>query len=108
MAKKKKNTKAPRSTTAKKRPSTAAAGDTPVPQAIKDVKDEIVEHVRRLADGSQMSVYELVEKGKELLELERIHGEQTPTALDDEDDESSPLPAGVDGPITAEVDEDDF
>jgi hypothetical protein len=53
-------------------------GDLPIPQAIAILKDEICEEVKRVATGLQHSIYSLMEKGRELAELESEHAKATP------------------------------
>lgn len=48
----------------------AAQGDLPVAEVVKLLKEEILEEVRLVSNGRKNSVYELVEKGKELMALE--------------------------------------
>lgn len=47
-------------------------GDLTIATAIVQLKEEIVEEVRRVSAGSQQSIFSLVEKGKELNELEAM------------------------------------
>lgn len=44
--------------------------DVPLPQAVKMLRDELVEEVKKLATGKVQSVYQIVEMAKELIELE--------------------------------------
>lgn len=62
MAKNKKTTKA------------ASKPDLTVDQAISKLKDEILQECRLLADNKIMTVYQLIEKTKELQVLEKAEG----------------------------------
>lgn len=44
--------------------------DIPLEQALGILKSEIIEEVRALAGGLKISIYDLVEKGKEMIVLE--------------------------------------
>ena len=45
-------------------------GDLPTAEAVKLLKDKILEEVRLCSNGRKVTVYELFEMGKELLVLE--------------------------------------
>lgn len=55
-------------------------GDVTVEAAIKDVKEEIIGEVRAVSGGYKQSIFELVEKGKVLIELEEMLAQKLPPA----------------------------
>lgn len=62
-------------------------GDLPTAEAVKLLKDKILEEVRLCSNGRKVTVYELFEMGKELLILEEqlekeTHGDQSTAASD--------------------------
>ena len=46
--------------------------DVPPQTAIDELKSEIIDEVKALSSGRINTVYSLVQKGKELLELEKV------------------------------------
>lgn len=55
----------------RKKTKTIERGDVTPKDAIAQVKEEILEHVRMLSDGRSNVIYPIVAAGKQLLELER-------------------------------------
>lgn len=53
-------------------------GDVTVEQAIAEIKEEILDEVRAVAGGYKQSIFDLVEKGKELRALEEMSAEKSP------------------------------
>lgn len=49
-----------------------AMADVSPQTAIDELKDEIIEEVKALSSGRINTAYALVQKGKELIELERV------------------------------------
>lgn len=52
-------------------------GDLPTAEAVKLLKDKILEEVRLCSNGRKVTVYELFEMGKELLILEEQFEKET-------------------------------
>ena len=57
-------------------------GDLPTAEAMKLLKEKILEEVRLCSNGRKVTVYELFEMGKELLVLESELEAQTPSSAE--------------------------
>jgi hypothetical protein len=84
-------------------------GDLGLPQAIAILKEEILEEVRRTATGKQSTIYPIMERGRELVELEEELARATPAKSATAPARKSPPPGADDiaGPITP-IKADDF
>lgn len=71
--------------------------------AIKELEKEIIEEVKKVSSGAKSSIYDLVEKGKELLILEKMSGEGSPSRKD-----KPQAPAKSKGGIKPVAENDDF
>lgn len=67
----------------KKKPMTQqqkqALADVPTQTAVDELKAEIIDEVKALSSGRINTVYALVQKGRELIELEKASASPAPT-----------------------------
>lgn len=91
----------------KKKAQPAPKGDVSLAQAISNLKDEILSEVRLVSTGAKYSIYELTEKGKQLVSLEEQFKKDknvaAPAAKQSSEDDDSEINSNA-GPICA----DDF
>lgn len=76
-------------------------GDVTIPKAIDAVKEEILNEVRAVANGHKQSIFDMIELGKTLLELEKMSGKTPAKKADKEPTKDKGKPPAKAGGIQA-------